>query len=72
MNPHDDDPVCRDVATRLAAQFGGTLSGRTVTTTVRQAHADLRGQIVPEALGEMLHRLAHHRLNDLCRTARSR
>lgn len=54
------------VTDELAAEFGGTLSRPIVTTTVLDAHRDLQGQVVPEALGEMLHRLAQHRLNRMC------
>ncbi|MEU4806282.1 hypothetical protein [Actinosynnema sp. NPDC023587] len=72
MRPEDftGDLLCTEVAVRLAAEFGGTLSRKVVTTTVLHARLDLHGQVVPEALGEMLHRLAHHRLGCLRASAR--
>ncbi|CCH31827.1 hypothetical protein ABZ816_25830 [Actinosynnema sp. NPDC047251] len=73
MRPEDfaGDLLCTQVATRLAAQFSAMLSRKVVTATVLRARADLHGQVVPEALGEMLHRLAHHRLGVLCVPARA-
>lgn len=55
-----------EVTNGLAAEFSGVLSRPVVTRTVLDARQDLDGQIVPEALSEMLHRLAHHRLGSLC------
>lgn len=62
------DRYVMQVTNELAAEFSGVLSRPIVTTTVLDARNDLEGQIVPEALGEMLHRLAHHRLNRICTT----
>ncbi|WP_309112658.1 hypothetical protein [Saccharothrix sp.] len=65
---HDElstDPLVKDIATRLAAEFGGRVSHKVVLSTVTDARRDLEGQIVPEAIGEMLHRLAHYRLDTL-------
>jgi len=68
VHPDDypGDLLCRQVVVRLAAEFSGTLSRKVVADTVFAARRDLDGQVVPEALGEMLHRLAHHRLGGLC------
>jgi hypothetical protein len=60
------DKYVLEVTSELAVEFSGLLSRPTVTNTVLDARRDLEGQIVPEALGEMLHRLAHHRLNCMC------
>ncbi|MBB5800851.1 hypothetical protein F4560_000619 [Saccharothrix ecbatanensis] len=57
------DRYCMEAVGRLAVEFGGVVSRRVVTTTVLEARRDLEGRIVPEALAEMLHRLAHHRLD---------
>jgi hypothetical protein len=56
-----------EVTNGLAAEFSGVLSRPAVTATVLDARRDLEGQIVPEALSEMLHQLARHRLQTLCR-----
>ncbi|GHF32292.1 hypothetical protein FHX82_005116 [Amycolatopsis bartoniae] len=50
------------VTERLASEFAGFVAKEDVEAAVRTARRDLEGQIVPEALAEMLHRLAHHRL----------
>jgi hypothetical protein len=52
------------VAVDLAAEFAGLLPLDTVTAEVATAERDLRGQVVPAALAEMLHRLADHRLQE--------
>ncbi|QWF77909.1 hypothetical protein [Amycolatopsis sp. CA-230715] len=54
--------VVDQVTITLTREFGGRLSEGWVRDIVRGARHDLDGQIVPEALGEMLHRLASHRL----------
>lgn len=54
------------VSGELLGEFHGILPDATVTEVVAVARHDLQGQIVPEALQEMLHRLAHHRLSALC------
>ncbi|MCG8922555.1 hypothetical protein [Lentzea sp. CC55] len=55
-----------EVTNGLAAEFSGVLPRPVVSRTVLDARQDLEGQIVPEALGEMLHHLAQHRLGSLC------
>ena len=62
---HED---VRKVLNGLAAEFSGVLPNAVVSRTVLDAHQDLDGQIVPDALAEMLHHLARHRLVNL-RTA---
>lgn len=57
------DPFVVAVAERLTTEFAGRVAKEEVQTTVRYARYDLEGQIVPEALAEMLHRLAHYRLS---------
>lgn len=59
------DRHCVETIGRLAAEFSGVLPRKTVTETVVEARWDLEGQIVPEALSEMLHRLAQHRLRHI-------
>lgn len=55
-----------EVTNGLAAEFSDVLPRSIVSSTVLAARRDLEGQIVPEALGEMLHQLARHRLSNLC------
>ena len=55
-----------EVTNGLAAEFSGVLPRPLVSRTVLDARQDLEGQIVPEALSEMLHHLARHRLGSLC------
>ncbi|WP_236808718.1 hypothetical protein [Amycolatopsis albispora] len=50
------------VVRELATEFGGTVPPSGVVSTVVAAKRDLDGQIVPEAMEEMLHRLARFRL----------
>ncbi|HXV92678.1 MAG TPA: hypothetical protein VD813_05230 [Pseudonocardia sp.] len=52
----------RAVAVRLAADFDGVLPLGTVEAEVEAAERELRGQIPPGSLDEMLHRLAGQRL----------
>lgn len=52
------------VAVRLAAQFAGVLPRRVVAAEVAAAERELRGQVPPAALAEMLHRLAEVRLHE--------
>ncbi|MFJ6674852.1 hypothetical protein ACIQMJ_27445 [Actinosynnema sp. NPDC091369] len=59
------DPLCRTTAAALAAHFGGRLSTKVVSRAVAEARHDLEGRIQPEALAEMLHHLARHRLDAL-------
>jgi hypothetical protein len=67
---HRRDPVCRDTVRALTAEFRGRVSSTVVARTVVTAREDLQGQIQPEALAEMLHRLAQHRLDAMI-TART-
>lgn len=60
-----------EVTNRLAAEFNGLISKPMVSRTVLEARRDLEGQIVAEALGEMLHHLARHRLTTLCADRKS-
>lgn len=55
-----------EVTNGLAAEFSGVLARPVVSKTVLDARRDLEGQIMPEALSEMLHQLARHRLGSLC------
>ena len=54
-----------EVTNGLAAEFSGVIARPVVSKTVLDARQDLEGQIVPEALSEMLHQLARHRLSNL-------
>jgi len=51
-----------DVAERLMTEFDGIVPPRVVTNIVLEAVGDLEGQVRPEAFPELLHRLAHYRL----------
>ncbi|MEV7551875.1 hypothetical protein AB0N89_19810 [Amycolatopsis sp. NPDC089917] len=59
--------VVRNVTVRLVNEFSTKLSSVAVGVIVRAAYRDLQEQVVPEALGDMLHRLAHHRIARLVR-----
>ncbi|WP_033288083.1 hypothetical protein [Amycolatopsis jejuensis] len=65
VEPRTADDVCVEVGEWLAGKFTGRFSPAAVHQVVRAAARDLEGQIVPEALGEMLHRLARCRLSRL-------
>ena len=69
MAVHEESPtgVLRAVTAHLASEFGGAVPPTLVAVVVRDAERDLRGQVVPGALGEMLHRLAAVRLQELTR-----
>ncbi|MGY6651403.1 hypothetical protein ACXIZN_04480 [Amycolatopsis sp. TRM77291] len=54
--------VVEDVSVWLASEFSTKLSPVAVGAIVRATHRELQEQIVPEALGEMLHRMARHRI----------
>ncbi len=69
---YETDPHYREAVRRLSAEFGGRLSRKTVARTVLDARRDLEGQIMPEAIPEMLHRLAHHRLGAVIGEASAR
>jgi hypothetical protein len=51
-----------DVAERLTTEFDGIVPPRTVVNIVLEAVGDLNGQVQPGAFPELLHRLAHYRL----------
>lgn len=53
------------VAAHLASEYAGTVPPGLVESVVRDAERDLRGQVVPGSLGEMLHHLAAFRLQEL-------
>jgi hypothetical protein len=55
------------VTAHMASEFGGAVPPALVAAVVRDAERDLRGQVVPGSLGEMLHRLAAVRLQELMR-----
>ncbi|MGW4589757.1 hypothetical protein ACWEKJ_20735 [Amycolatopsis thermoflava] len=61
-NTHPAELV-QSVLHRLENEFGGQLASAHIVETVRGAARDLEGQIVPEAFGEMLYRLAYVRLD---------
>lgn len=62
VDRHQQDPYCREAVDNLTAEFRGRLPRTVVARTVLDARQDLEGQIQPEALAEMLHRLARYRL----------
>ncbi|WP_329792150.1 hypothetical protein V1227_09580 [Lentzea sp. DG1S-22] len=70
VEPSNED--VREVFDGLAAEFSGVVPRAVVSRTVLDARQDLDGQIMPNALAEMLHHLARHRLISLhapeCRT----
>jgi hypothetical protein len=51
-----------DVAERLTTEFDGIVPPKTVVNIVLEAVGDLNGQVQPQAFPELLHRLAHYRL----------
>jgi hypothetical protein len=59
---HRGEDVVDEVNTWLCTEFGDHLPSARITGIVREARADLDGQIIPGALGEMLHRLARFRV----------
>ena len=73
MTVHRESPtgVMGAVTARMASEFGGAVPPTLVAAVVRDAERDLRGQVVPGALGEMLHRLAAVRLQELTRGPRA-
>ncbi|GAA1296304.1 hypothetical protein [Saccharothrix xinjiangensis] len=62
-NRHQHDPYCREAVNELTAEFRGRVPRTVVARTVLDARQDLEGQIQPEALPEMLHRLARYRID---------
>ncbi|PSL57379.1 hypothetical protein B0I31_102357 [Saccharothrix carnea] len=57
------DRYCLEAVSRLNAEFHGVLSREVITGTVLTARRDLEGRVAFEALAEMLHHLARHRLD---------
>ncbi|OLZ52734.1 hypothetical protein [Amycolatopsis keratiniphila] len=64
MTVHDRraDDITDEVRRWLSREFADSLPESAVDEIVRSAHADLDGQIRPDAMGEMLHRLARFRV----------
>jgi hypothetical protein len=62
VETHQADDITAEVDSWLTGEFGSRLPAADITAIVRSARSDLEGQIVPEALGEMLHRLARFRV----------
>ena len=58
-----------DVAGRLMVEYDGIVPLGMVASVVVEAVGDLHGQVPPGALAEMLHQLAHHRLESLSRAS---
>jgi hypothetical protein len=54
-----------EVVRQLAVEFDGVLSPFAVAAEVIAAEAELRGQVPPGSLDEMLHRLVGQRLREL-------
>jgi hypothetical protein len=52
----------QEVAERLTTEFDGIVPPGTVVNIVLEAVGDLNGQVQPQAFPELLHRLAHYRL----------
>jgi hypothetical protein len=52
----------QDVVDRLTTEFDGIVPPPTVANIVLAAADDLNGQVQPAAFPELLHRLAHYRL----------
>jgi hypothetical protein len=59
------DPARHEVVRQLSAEFHGVLSPFTIAAEVVAAESELRGQVPPGSLDEMLHRLAGQRLREL-------
>ena len=67
-NAPADEHVSRTTE-QLALEFAGIVPRANLERIVRAAKQDLEGQVVPTALDEMLHRLAHYRLTELTASA---
>ena len=59
---HRGEDIVDEVRAWLCTEFSGRLPPAEIAGIVRSARSDLEGQIVPESLGEMLHRLARFRV----------
>lgn len=62
VHDHHTDDITDEVRRWLSREFASSLSESAVSEIVRAAHAELEGQIRPDAMGEMLHRLARFRV----------
>lgn len=62
VETHQAEAITDEVSTWLTGEFAARLPAADIRAIVRAARTDLEGQIVPEALGEMLHRLARFRV----------
>ncbi|MFD5245644.1 hypothetical protein ACFWIW_13915 [Amycolatopsis sp. NPDC058340] len=62
VHDHQTDDITDEVRQWLCREFASSLPESAVDDIVRTAHADLDGQIRPDAMGEMLHRLARFRV----------
>ncbi|MFI5593175.1 hypothetical protein ACIA5G_49570 [Amycolatopsis sp. NPDC051758] len=62
VETHQADDITDEVSTWLTGEFASRLPAADITEIVHSARTDLEGQIVPEAMGEMLHRLARFRV----------
>lgn len=72
VHDHRTDDITDEVREWLSREFAASLSESAVDDIVRSAHADLDGQIRPDAMGEMLHRLARFRVLRTLETDTSR
>jgi hypothetical protein len=52
------------IAHQLSVEFDGVLPRATVEAEVEEAEAELRGQVPPGSLDELLHCLAGYRLRE--------
>jgi hypothetical protein len=52
------------IAAHLTAEFDGVLPRAVVEAEVKAAEYELRGQVPPGSLDELLHRLAAYRLHE--------
>ncbi|MFI9457037.1 hypothetical protein [Amycolatopsis sp. NPDC052450] len=62
VHDHWTDDITGEVREWLSREFATSLPESAVDDIVLAAHADLDGQIRPDAMGEMLHRLARFRV----------
>ncbi|MCR6490654.1 hypothetical protein M8542_48435 [Amycolatopsis sp. OK19-0408] len=62
VESHQAEDIIVEVSDWLSGEFASRLPEDVIADIVRGARADLQGQIVPESLGELLHRLARFRV----------
>ncbi|MFE6613338.1 hypothetical protein [Amycolatopsis sp. NPDC057786] len=62
VHHHQPDDIADEVRHWLAREFASSMAESAVSEIVRSAHADLEGQVGPDAMGETLHRLARFRV----------